>query len=76
MTQEERWDTVYVSWFDLILGGLKGLIYYDVEHKKWLQAHVGASYAILSVLREEGGIIDFVETEKDGELYVEIHLNK
>lgn len=50
-TQEQRWDIVYVSWFDLILGGVKGLEYFDVAHGKWLQAHIGASYAILSVLR-------------------------
>jgi len=38
------------------MGGIKGLPYFDVEHNKWLQAHIGASYAILSVLREEGEI--------------------
>jgi hypothetical protein len=38
------------------MGGVKGLEYFDVEHHKWLQAHIGASFAILSVLREEGGI--------------------
>jgi hypothetical protein len=35
---------------DLIISGLKGLIYFDTEGKKWLQAHVGASWAILQVL--------------------------
>ena len=34
------------------MGGIKGLQYFDVEHNKWLQAHIGASFAILSVLRE------------------------
>jgi hypothetical protein len=51
-TKEERWDIVFVGWFDMIMGGIKGLQYFDVEHNKWLQAHIGASYAILSVLRE------------------------
>ena len=51
-TKEERWDIVYVEWFDLIISGLKGLIYFDVDGNKWLQAHVGASYAILKVLEE------------------------
>lgn len=55
-TKEERWDITYVAWFDMILGGLKGLEYFDTEHQKWLQAHIGASFAIFSVLREEGGV--------------------
>lgn len=56
LTPEERWEVVYISWFDLIVGGLRGLIYFDVASKKWLQAHIGASYAIFSVLRRAGGI--------------------
>jgi dipeptidyl-peptidase-3 len=47
-----------------------------VEHSKWLQAHVGASFAIMSVLREEGGIFEIVKTERDGNPYLEIHINK
>ena len=58
LTPEQRWDVVYVSWFDLIVGGLRGMIYYDVDSKKWLQAHIGASYAIYKVLEEEGGIFE------------------
>lgn len=34
----------------MIISGLKGLVYFDVQGNKWLQAHVGASYAILKVL--------------------------
>lgn len=60
MTPEERWEVVYIAWFDLIVGGLRGLIYFDVGSKKWLQAHIGASYAIFSVLRKAGGIFDVV----------------
>lgn len=56
LSVEERWEAVYVGWFDLIVGGLRGLIYFDAESKKWLQAHIGASYAIFRVLQEEGGI--------------------
>lgn len=41
-----------MSWFDLIVGGLKGLVYFDADSKKWLQAHIGASFAIFSVLRK------------------------
>ena len=69
-TPEERWDIVYVSWFDLIVGGLRGLIYYDVGSKKWLQAHIGASFAIFRVLEEEGGIFEVKETERDGKEYL------
>ena len=60
MTPEERWEVVYIAWVDLIVGGLRGLIYFDVGSKKWLQAHIGASYAIFSVLRKAGGIFDVV----------------
>lgn len=76
MTQEERWEVVYVAWFDLIVGGLRGLIYYDAGSKRWLQAHIGASYAIFSVLKKAGGIFEVKETERDGKPYLEILLNR
>jgi len=62
LTPEQRWDVVYVAWYDLIVGGLKGLVYYDSGSKKWLQAHIGASFAIFSVLRKVGGVFDVKET--------------
>lgn len=65
---------MYVGWFDLILSGLKGLEYFDVESKKWLQAHIGASYAIFRVLEEESGVFEIHETIKDNKPYLEIHL--
>lgn len=65
-----------MGWFDLIMGGIKGLQYFDVEHSKWLQAHIGASYAILSVLREAGGIFEIVEVEKDGKPDLDLILHK
>ena len=40
------------------MGGIKGLYYFDVSNNKWLQAHIGASFAIFSVLKEEGGIFE------------------
>lgn len=76
LSPEERWEAVYVGWFDLIVGGLRGLVYFDAEGKKWLQAHIGASYAILKVLQEKGGIFEIKETERDGQEYLEIHLNR
>lgn len=57
LTQEERWEVVYAAWFSHISAGLKGMIYYDKESKKWLQAHIGGRYAILRVVLEAGGII-------------------
>lgn len=74
--KEERWETVYIAWFDLVQGGVKGLEYFDAKHNKWLQAHIGASYAILSVLREEGGIVEIKEVEKEGNIALEIHINR
>jgi hypothetical protein len=59
-----------VAWFDLIVGGLKGLIYYDKDSKKWLQAHIGASFAIFSVLRKTGGVFEIKECERDGKPYL------
>lgn len=58
MTPEERWNVVYVAWFDLIVSGLRGLVFFDKDSNKWLQAHIGASYAIFRVLQEEGGIFE------------------
>lgn len=46
------------------MGGLKGLQFYDVENKKWMQAHVLASYVILRVVIEKNEkIIQFDETK-------------
>lgn len=49
--------------------------YFDVKENKWMQAHIGASYAILSVLREEGGIVEIKEVEKEGNVALEVHIN-
>jgi dipeptidyl-peptidase-3 len=76
LSAQERKEVVELCWFDMIEGGIKGLIHYDVESNKWLQAHIGASYAIFSVLRKEGGIFEIKETQKNGKPYLEIILNK
>jgi dipeptidyl-peptidase III len=55
---------------------IKGLEYYDAKSDKWLQAHIGAAYAILSVLREEGGIVEIKEVEQNGKAGLEVHINK
>ncbi len=60
----------------MIMGGIKGLQYFDVEHNKWLQAHIGASYAILSVLREQECIFQIVEVQKEGKADLDVILNK
>ena len=49
---------MYAAWFSHISAGIKGLIYYDQDSKKWLQAHIGGRFAILQVLLEEGGVIE------------------
>ena len=46
------------------MGGIKGLQFYDVQNKKWMQAHVLASYVILRVVMEKNEkIIQFEETK-------------
>lgn len=75
-SKEERWEIVYISWFDMLISAIKGLEYFDVKHNKWMQAHIGAAYAIFSVLREEGDIFEIKETERDGKPYLQIHLNR
>lgn len=45
------------AWNEIVEGGIKGLEHYDKNTDRWMQAHVAASYAILSVLIEAGGIL-------------------
>ena len=63
-SQEERWEIVYIAWFDMLISAIRGLEYFDVKHNKWMQAHIGAAFAIFSVLRKEGGIFLIKETER------------
>ena len=57
---------MYVAWFSIISSGLRGLVRYDQNLDKWLQAHIDAAYAIFKVLQEEGGIFEIKETYRDG----------
>lgn len=57
-SEDDKDDVLYISWYDNVLGALRGLEYYDVPTKKWTQAHIAASFAIFSVIREAGGIVE------------------
>lgn len=50
--------------------------YYDVPTKKWTQAHIAASFAIFSVIREAGGIVEVREVEKNGRRDLELRINR
>ena len=53
------------------------LRFFDPAQKKWGQAHIRASYALLSVLLEAGeGFVRIETTELDGKPSILIHLDK
>lgn len=57
----------YIAWMDMFMGGIKGLQYFtpDAGAGVWGQAHVLASYVILSVVREsDPTIVSFDFTTK------------
>jgi len=50
----------------MLMGGIKGLQFYQPEGKVWGQAHVLASYVILAVVREgDPSLVRFEFTTKD-----------
>lgn len=53
-----------MAWYDIIYGAIKGLEYYSPEKKKWGQAHILASYALLQVmLRADPDFVKITKTE-------------
>jgi dipeptidyl-peptidase-3 len=45
-------DLIYVSWLSMIRSGIISLASYDINNKKWLQAHSNARYVIYQMLNE------------------------
>ena len=45
-------DIMYINWLHMIKSGVTGLLMYDIEDKKWGQAHCWARYVIFNVLNE------------------------
>jgi len=66
-------DITYVNWLHMILSGLKGLLMYDVDSKKWGQSHCHARYVIYNVLKESG-IFKIKKSKKD--FKIELDRNK
>ncbi len=70
-----------MSWYDMVYSAIRGLEHYDPQNKKWGQAHVRASFALLQVmLRDAKNLVKLEKTKikKDNKEidYVFIHLNK
>ena len=73
-----RDEIYFVGWLDILMGGIKGLQFYDVENKKWMQAHVLASYVILRVvMMYNEKTIQFEETkDANGDDYFVMRIDK
>lgn len=56
---------MYSAWLEIIEGAITGLEYYDKDSDRWMQAHIAASYALFSVLVEEGGVVEIKEVTKN-----------
>nr|QBH22561.1 peptidase family M49 containing protein [Philasterides dicentrarchi] len=74
-----EWQNINKACFlDLISQGINGLQFYDVNEKKWGQAHINGRWVILQVLLEIGE--DFLQIQKclkeHDEEGIEIKLNK
>jgi len=55
---------------DMLTSAIKGLAYFNAEKKIWGQAHILASWAIFSVIREgDPSVISIDFCEKDGKDY-------
>jgi dipeptidyl-peptidase-3 len=68
---------VYMAWFDILVAGLKGLQHFNVEQRKWTQAHVQAAYVIMQVLIEGGkDLVKFESCTKDDKPYIVVHLDR
>jgi dipeptidyl-peptidase-3 len=76
--RKEEWDNMYyIAWVDIIMGGIKGLQFYNPEQNVWGQAHVLASFAILSVIREgDPSLITFDFTKKDDKDYFYVNIDR
>lgn len=76
--KEEDFDNIlFAQWTSILINGIRGLMFYSEEAKKWGQAHIMGRYAILKVCMEAGK--DFVkieEVEKDGNPYVYLNIDK
>ena len=48
-----EWDDIqYVAWLSQLASAIKGLEYYNPEHKEWGQAHINAAWVIFKAIRE------------------------
>lgn len=63
-TESHHNDVSYTIWVNMLLSGIKGLIFYSPEKKKWLQAHCQARYVILKAMDEVEGLVEWeLDTE-------------
>jgi len=64
-------DIVYVTWYQLLVGSLVGLEFYNPEAVKWGQAHRNGNHVILQVVLEAGKeFVRIKEAVKDGKPYL------
>jgi dipeptidyl-peptidase-3 len=75
---KEEWDDIYyVGWMEMLHGAVKGLMFYNPETEVWGQAHILASFAIFSVVRQaDPELIKFNFFEKDGKDYFEMQVDR
>lgn len=63
------------TWFSMVLGGIKGMEYYNTETNKWGQAHCRARFCIFKYLHKNGFVtIDY--SELDGKKYFTFDMPK
>ncbi|CAD2222430.1 Peptidase family M49, putative [Angomonas deanei] len=66
-SEQEKEDTVYICWLNMVRAGLVGLEFYTPETSQWRQAHMRARFAILQVLLQgERPLVTITPHDKDG----------
>ena len=75
--KDSEWDEIqYAMWYSVVNRGFFGLMYYDDATDTWGQAHVIGNYVIMRVLFEADGVVEVEMTEKDGQEYFYVNLNR
>ena len=72
--KEDKWeDVMYTSWLWMVRAGICSMQSYDVDKKKWMQAHSQARFVIYKMLSEAG----LVETNlEDNNFIVKVDRSK
>lgn len=66
-----------MAWHGIVYSAIRGLIYYDADHKKWGQSHVTAGFALFQVMLRAGeNFVQIEETKRNDKDYLIVHMDR